>query len=230
MEYNVYLDYKRTLDLNLNNYSGGIFEHFTADIMYGTEDVPEDEEDEDYEEKKIGFISWIECNQVLAKTYGVSMAEIPYLSMRTNSKALLDLDHTFINQETIDEVGAVTNPNIFLLVHFGISTAWRSKGLGEQILKGIMKQEKGKHGYIIALSAAPEQFREYSGPKSYYEMKGVDLVGLEQDSEKAQWKLNAFFLRCGFRLLKNYDNVFVCNVEQTVPEHIKVKRLVNRLI
>jgi hypothetical protein len=41
---------------------------------------------------------------------------------------------------------------------------------------------------------------------------------LEKDPEKAQWKLNAFFQRCGFRLFKNYDNVFVCNVDQVVAD------------
>lgn len=229
MEYNLCLDYKSSLDLNLSDYSGGIFKHIFADIMYGTEDVPEDEEDDDYEQKKIGFISWIECNQVLAKTYGVSMAEIPYLSLRTNSKALLDLDHAFITQETIDEVGAVKNPNILLLVHFGISAAWRNKGIGAQVLKGLMKQVKGKYGYIIALSVEPQQFHEHSG-EPFYEKKGVDLAGLEQDPEKAQWKLNAFFQRCGFLLLKNYDHAFVCNIEQAVPEHIDVKRPVKRLM
>ena len=65
MEYNLYLDFKASLDLNPGDYSVGIFEHINVDIMYGTEEVPEDEEDDDYEEKKIGFISWIECNQVL---------------------------------------------------------------------------------------------------------------------------------------------------------------------
>lgn len=228
MEYEVYLKYRGELDLNLSDYSGGICEHIFADIMYDTDEIPEDEDD-DYEGTKIGFMSWVECNQVLAKTYGIGMAEIPYLSLRLNSQALLELDYSNIDQETIDEVGATVNPNILLLVHFGITAAWRNKGIGEQILKGIMKQMKGKYGYMVVLNCVPEQLGEYSGPKSMYEKQGVELAGLEKDAEKAQWKLNAFFQRCGFRLFKNYENVFVCNIEQAVPEHIEAKRLADRL-
>lgn len=55
-------------------------------------------------------------------------------------------------------------------------------------------------------------------------MYGVQL----KDPEKAQWKLNAFFQRCGFRPFKNYDNVFVCNVEQAIPGRIEVKHPVSK--
>jgi hypothetical protein len=230
MDYNVYLKYNAELDLNLSDYYGGIYEHVFADIMYETEEIADDEEDYDYEATKIGFMSWIECNQALAMAYGVSMAEIPYFTMRTNSDALMELDHTRISQETINEIGAAKNPNIILLVHFGISAVWRSKGIGEQVLKEMMKQMKGKYGYIIALNSVPEQHEEDAGPDSKYEKQGVGLAGLEKDPEKAQWKLNAFFQRCGFRLFKNYNNVFVCNIEQAVPERIKVTRPVNKLI
>lgn len=228
MDYNLYLDYKASIDLNLNDYSGGIFEHFFADIMYGTEEVPKDEDDDDFEEKKIGFISWIECNRVLAKAYGVGITEIPYIGLRTNSKVLMELDPHVINQETIDEIGQVMNPNIILLTHFGISAAWRNKGIGEQVLKGFMKQMKGKYGYIIILNPNPEQFEERPGPDSYYGKQGVELGGLEKDPEKAQWKLNAFFQRCGFRLYKDYDNVFVCNIEKIVPERIPCKSIIKK--
>ena len=47
---------------------------------------------------------------------------------------------------------------------------------------------------------------------------------LEKDPEKAQFKLNAFFQRCGFRLFKNFDNVFICNVDQAVPDPVMVKK------
>lgn len=224
MEYNVYLQYKTQLDLNLNDYFGGIYEHIFADIMYELDEVAEDEEDDEVKSSKIGFMSWVECNQVLARAYGVSMTEIPYLSMRTNSNALMNIDRALITQETIDEIGATTNPNIIVLIDFGISDAWKNKGIGEQVLKGIIKQMKGKYGYFMVLNSVPAQFGEYADPDSKYEREGVELAGLEKDPEKAQWKLNAFWQRCGFRQFKNYDNVFVCNIDQAVPELIITKR------
>ncbi|MCS3800105.1 hypothetical protein [Niastella sp. OAS944] len=48
-------------------------------------------------------------------------------------------------------------------------------------------------------------------------VQGFEMEGVEQDPGKEQLKLNAFFQRCGFRLFKNYDNVFICNTEQAVP-------------
>lgn len=69
---------------------------------------------------------------------------------------------------------------------------------------------KGKCGYIVFAHNEPAQLN----PKSMYPRMGIELYNLEKDPEKAQWKLNAFWQRCGFKQFKNYDNVFICNVEQ----------------
>jgi predicted acetyltransferase len=220
MDYDLYLKFDAELGLNINDaYLGALCDHIYADIMY----EPNDDVDDDGEGTKIGFVSWVHYNQALAMAYGTNMTQLPYLTLRSNSNALLELDYTRISPETIEEIGAAANPNIMVLVHFGISAAWRNKGMGEQALKGIIKQMKGKCGYIVILKSEPEQCIEHTGTDSYYEKQGVELAGLEKDPEKAQWKLNAFFQRCGFRLFKNYDNVFVCNVDQAVPERIMVK-------
>ena len=231
MDYDLYLKYDIDQNLNINDYYiGELCDHIFADIIYEPDDAvdeAEDEEDDEREDTKIGFVSWVHYNQALAMVYGVNMTQIPFLTMRSNSKALMELDYTLISQETIDEVGAATNPNIMVLIHFGISAAWRNKGIGEQALKGIIKQMKGKCGYIVILNCEPQQCGKYTGSDSLYEIQGVELAGLEQDPEKAQWKLNAFFQRCGFRLFKNYDNVFVCNVDQAVTERRMVMRPVH---
>jgi hypothetical protein len=78
-----------------------------------------------------------------------------------------------------------------------------------------MKQMKGQYGYMIIIKPEPAQFSEHC--KEVYSRWGVEMDGLEKDPEKAQWELNAFFQRCGFRLFKNYNDVFVCNIEQAVP-------------
>ncbi len=89
---------------------------------------------------------------------------------------------------------------------------------------------KGRCGYIIILNPQPVQCTKYTGPDSLYVVQGVDLDGLEMDPEKAQWKLNAFFQRCGFKLFKNYENVFVCNVDQIVSDNSLVLRPVKKFI
>lgn len=77
---------------------------------------------------------------------------------------------------------------------------------------------KGKCGYILIEDNIPAQFDDNNNFNSVYETMGVDLDNLEKDREKAQYKLNAFWQRCGFKLFKNYDNVFICNVEWAVPK------------
>ena len=227
MDYNLYLKYDADLDLNINDESSEVCDNVFAFIMHETDEAVNNAENNKPERTKIGFVSWLNYNQVLARAYGVNMAQLPFITLRSNSKALMELEHTLISQETIDEIGAASNPNIMVLLHFGISAAWRNKGIGELVLKGIIKQMKGKCGYIVILKSEPVQCTKHTGPDSLYEIQGVQLAGLEKDPEKAQWKLNAFFQRCGFRLFKNYDNVFVCNVDQSVPERIMVKHPAN---
>ena len=230
MDYNLYLKFDGELDLNPSDYLGGVFDTIFADIMCGTDEAAEAAEaaDEDYKGTKIGFVQLLNYNQALAMSYGVNMTEVTFMTLQYNSKALMELDYTLITQETIDEIGAAANPNIMVLIRFGISAAYRNKGIGEQVMKGIIKQMKGKCGYVIILKGEPAQCGVDAGPDSVYEKWGVELAGLEKDPEKAQWKLNAFFQRCGFRLFKNYDNVFVCNVDQAVSERKLVARSVSR--
>src|SRR5690349_10692611 len=112
MDYNLYLKFNGTFDLNINDYLGGVCDTTFADIMYETDEDTEAAEDDFYEGMKIGFVTLVEYNQALAKEYGINMNQIPYITLRKNSKALMELDYSRISQETIDEIGAVTNPNI----------------------------------------------------------------------------------------------------------------------
>lgn len=210
MKYDLYFNYDVHMDLNINNDTCKMSDHIIADIYHGP----------DYLEAThtcIGFIQLLRYNQALAMTYGVNMSQDSFMSMQPGSGALMELDYTRITPETIDEIGAPYNPNILILVRFGISTAWRNKGIGEQALKGFMKKMKGKYGYMIIANPKPAQFEEDEVCKEVYNEQRIEMDGLEQDPEKAQLKLNAFFQRCGFRLFKNYDNVFICNIERAVP-------------
>jgi GNAT superfamily N-acetyltransferase len=225
MDYNLYLNYNVNMDLDINDDSGMVCDRIFAEIMHETDEaVTNAPDDEDPEQTNIGFLSMLYYNQALAKSYGLTTSQLRELTLMYNSKVLIDLDPDNMSQETIEAVGAATNPNILLLHHFGISAEWRNKGIGEQVVKGLIKQMKGKCGYLVVIKSDPQQHTDWTGPDSLYEKRGVALAGLESDPEKAQFKLNAFWQRCGFRQFKNYDNVFVCNVEQAVVGRMKIRK------
>lgn len=226
MNYNLYLKYDGKLNLNLTNRSGEYFDTRFADIFYTTEEEEKAAEaaDNDYEGTKIGFIQLLNYNQALAIANGINMSQVKFLALQRGFKVLKELDYTHITGETIDEIGEATNPNIMVIVRFGISAAWRNKRIGENALKGIIRQMKGKCGYIIILNGTPAQCVDKADYGSIYENQCVELTGLEKDPEKAQFKLNAFFQRCGFRPFKNFDNVFICNVDQAVPDRTLTKK------
>lgn len=229
MNYNLCLKYDGSLNLNLKNLPGEYFETYFADIFYTTEEEEKAAAaaDYDYEGTKIGFVQFLNYNQALAIANGINMSQVKFLALQRGFKALKELDYTHITGETIDEIGEAANPNIMVIVRFGISAAWRNKGIGENALKGIIRQMKGKYGYIVILYGTPAQCEDKADYASIYENQCVELTGLEKDPEQAQYKLNAFFQRCGFRPFKDFDNVFICNVDQAVPDRMMVKNAGN---
>lgn len=213
MEYGLYLKYDSAMNIGLRGNWGDLIELSWADIMYWTDEDGEEEENK-VEDRKIGIFVWATYNQALAKVHGVTMSDI---MIPGSSQPLMELDYSNITKETIAEIGPVSNPNIVLLIHFGIEAEWRNKRLGEELVKGFIEQMKGKCGYIVIADNEPAQFGRLSAPDSLYAKQGIELDSLEKDREKAQWKLNAFWQRCGFKQFKNYDTFFICNVDQTVP-------------
>lgn len=226
MNYNLYLTYEAEDLLNIQDDVTQVWDNIFASIMHETDQAMENAVDYNPARTKIGIIDVLVYNQVLAMTYGINLNDVPVISMRMDSKPIMELDYTCISQETIDEVGVTANPNILVLQHFGIAAAWRNKGIGEQVLKSFIKQMKGKYGYMIITDSTPAQLQEKPICEEFYNIHGVELTGLEKDPEKAQLKLNAFFQRCGFRLFKSYPNVFVCNIDQAVP----IRGMVNAAI
>lgn len=214
MNYNLYLKYEAEDLLNIQDEVAEVWDGIAASILHETDEDVENAVDNSPERTKIGFITFLVYNQVLAMTYGINLTHVPAISMRMNSEIFMELDYCFISKETIEEIGVANNPNFLVLEQFGISPEWRNKGIGEQVLKGIMKQLKGQYGYMIIIKPQPAQFEKHC--KEVYSRWGVEMDGLEKDPEKSQWKLNAFFQRCGFRLFKNYSDVFICNLEQAV--------------
>lgn len=221
MDYDLYLYYNVDMDLNINNDTRKTNDHFFANIMHETDEAIENAGNGEAERTRVGFIQLLRYNQVLAREYGVNMTDNPDVAMQPGREALMELDYMFITRETVDEVGAPYNPNILILDQFGISAAWRNKGIGEQALKGFMKQMKGKYGYMLIINPKPAQLEEHEVIKRFYKEQGIEMDDLENKPAKAQMKLNAFFQRCGFRLFKNYDNIFICNIDQAVPMRMK---------
>lgn len=217
MNYDLYLKADGRLKFNIiKDRKGDYFSFHFAKIFYSTEDGDKG--------SKIGFIQLLFYNQASAMANGISMSDVRYIAFQIGFKALKELDYTHITAETINEIGEATNPNLMIISRFGISADYRNKGLGEQLLKGFVRQMKGKCGYVVILYGTPAQCVDREENSSIYENRGVELAGLEKDPEKAQFKLNAFFQRCGFKLFKDFDNVFICNVDQAVPDSITIKK------
>lgn len=219
----VYLKYEAAMPIGVKGYWGDLCTHIFADIMYWTGETDEEINNEEDEGVVIGSMTWVTYNQALARVHGVNMTDIPFLAMQNNSEALFELDYTNITKETINEIGAASNPNITLLIHFGIIAEFRNKGLGEKVLKGFIEQMTGICGYVVVARNEPAQFGKYYSDDSRFTKQIMGLDSLEKDPEKAQWKLNAFWQRCGFKQFKNFANVFICNVDKVVSELFKPK-------
>jgi GNAT superfamily N-acetyltransferase len=226
MTYEVYLKDKTSSVPGFREYWGDLHEHSLADIMYCIKKDEVNEKNDEDEGTKIGNIAWVTYKQALAMEKGINMTNVTNLLIQRNFEALLELDYAHISQETIDEIGAASHPNIVMLSRFFISAAWRNKGIGKEILKRFIEQMKGQYGYIVILHNEPAQFGILNDPDSQYAEPAVEFDRLEKDPEKAQYKLNAFWQRCGFHQFKNYENIFICNVDQAVAESRMAKRSV----
>jgi hypothetical protein len=224
MGHELYLSHGELISLDIDNkHSDPLCTNISGRILYGPVECEDANGTIDPEASKAGYIAYLYFNQALAMEYGIKVKDVDSLKSICNP-ALNEFDHTLISQETIREIGPVSNPNFMIIERFGIAAYWRKKGVSVQILKGIIRQMKGKCGYIIILDPKPV----LSGDdwEDHYEKYGVDLTGLERNPVTAQQKLNAFFRRCGFRILKKYGNVFVCNVDQftAMPQKISLSR------
>lgn len=215
MNYGVCFRHNELLDININDScTVTLCSMLYGDIQSYAFVANKSKKGYEFRHSKMGFVKLLQFNQILAKEYGVTMAEVPLLKSKINSNALMELDPALISTEIINEIGVASSQNIMLLENFGICAEFRKKGLGEKVLKEIIQKMKSRCGYIVILN--PEPVVPGSLSEQTYEHQGVTLAGLEKDPEKAQFKLNAFFQRCGFRLFKSYDNVFICNVDQLV--------------
>lgn len=153
MSYHICFMYNEILDLNVSdNSTGTLCGMLYGHIQCAAVEANNSDKGSGSKGAKVGFVKLLYFNQVLAKEYGVTMAEVPLLRSKINSKALMELDATLISTETINEIGAASNPNIILLEHFGIAADFRRKGLSEKILREIIKQMKGRCGYLVILN------------------------------------------------------------------------------
>src|SRR5581483_2969333 len=178
LDYNLYLKYNMEVDLNVKNNFITPVDYVFAEILHETDEAVKNAGDDELPDATwIGFVYMMHYNQALAMDHGLTMTDFNEVTFSLIAKPLLDLDYTLMNEETINAVGMASNPNIMMLLHFGIVTRWRNKGIGEQALKGIIRQMKGHCGYIVVRSQPP-QHREQNGPDSLYEKRGIQLAAL----------------------------------------------------
>jgi len=93
MDYNLYLKYDADLDLNINDESSEVCDDIFAFIMHETDEAVNAAENDEPERTQIGFVSWLNYNQVLAKAYGVNMTQLPYITFLYLINDIYPFDH-----------------------------------------------------------------------------------------------------------------------------------------
>lgn len=231
MTHEVYLKHTQSLIIGIRGpkYWGELHEFNFAGIMYWPEKGAANANEDNNKGTRIGDLVWTIYKQELAIANGINMTNVTDINIRSDFPILLELDYTQISQKTIDEIGPVANQNIIILNTFFISAAWRNKGIGVEVMKEFIRQMKTTCGYIIITRNEPAQFSEFNAPGSKYAKPAVELERLEKDEEMAQYKLNAFWQRCGFKQFKDHENVFICIVDKAMPNHGQMAHAANQL-
>ncbi|MBS0031247.1 hypothetical protein [Chitinophaga hostae] len=128
-------------------------------------------------------------------------------------EAIIDCDTGEINDKIIDQIGESFQQNILVIHDFGIFPKFRNNGMGERIVKGLIEHFRGKCGFIV-LKSFPKQFEGDHVLGDCKELKEkMELHLLENQKQKAQKKLNAFYKKCGFIELKKNRNFFIKNMD-----------------
>lgn len=96
----------------------------------------------------------------------------------------------------------IINQNILFLERLELAKDYRGHGIGKKIIRDILERFFSSAG-LIALKAYPLQFESSRGSDETWAKK-VALEGLEEDEEKARYKLYHYYQNLGFEnLLRN---------------------------
>lgn len=210
----------------LNFHSNILFDEYLDDEFRYVEEIFVDimihgynDEDNDHSfntrEEKIGYLQLHYYNLMLALNNGFNIFDAFDRSMHTveMGEILIDMDTGEIKEEITDQIGDVFYSNILVIHDFGIFPAYRNRGIGERVLKSLLKYYQGRCG-VIALKSFPKQHEGDRVLGEDIELKSkMELHLLEAKKTTAQQKLNTFYKKCGFTRLKKNSNFFVFNLD-----------------
>ena len=129
---------------------------------------------------------------------------------------LLDLGNTLYDFENVDFKKCIFdyynddfyNPNVFFINRIELLPRFRGQGLGEKIIQDICHRFASGCG-LFALKAFPLQMerRAIETPKEWD--KRMKFHQLEQDEEKATYKLYSYYQNLGFHNILKDDFFFM---------------------
>ncbi len=134
------------------------------------------------------------------------------------SSSILDFGMTYVDFETEefnDTFMELTNnemylDNICLITEYDLLPAFRGKNIGAKIMKDIYLRFSTGVGAFFIKAIPFQSSLDDKGKNRYNEedefLKAMNFGDFEFDEETAQYKINAFFQRLGFKYLN--DNYF----------------------
>lgn len=124
------------------------------------------------------------------------------------AEEFIDFDTSDFKQNILDEAeDDIFLENICLITELELLPGFRGKNIGSKIIKDLYNRFSEGVGLFV-IKSVPFQSSMVTKIKSgYYEddefSKAMKYEDLEFDEEIAQYKLNAFFQKLGFRYLSN---------------------------
>jgi len=200
------MEYYLSIDYNYSHFSGldlldfPQVEDIKADVFY----YPSNSDFTDG--TFIGQVSAALMNYYLyEKGYSIYEGMDKYADTLGLGLELIDEDG-LQSEESINLIGEVENQNILIIRELILQPEYRGKGIGKKVMKMVENSFIGKCG-VIALKSFPLQhckrFKE-----DHDETWKYQLNALETDINKAQSKLDEFYLECGYIRISYTDNSF----------------------
>lgn len=201
------------LDFDPEDGTSYVEEIFVDIIMSESEDTAETFRTT---EVNIGYIELHYYNRALAINNGINIFEAFDRSINTVEigETILDSRTGELRMGITNQMGESFNENILVIHDFGIFPEMRRRGIGEIVMKGLVRQFQGKCGLIV-LKSFPKQHEGVHVHGQSKELKdSMHLHLLEPDSTAAQKKLNAFYKKCGFTELRKFKNFFAYSLDR----------------
>lgn len=200
-------------------------ESFEYSIKYCLESVINEESPERYvniynaeilvekpsgEKLKVGRLVFniILVNQVMEHDYHLYDVFDCLQETMTFGEDFIDFKTNEFRQEILNETDVdIFLDNVCLITDFELLPGFRGKNIGAKIIKDLYNRFNGGVGLFV-IKSVPFQSTMAKNMKCNHckddeFLKAMKYEDLEYDEETAQYKLNAFFQKLGFRYLSN---------------------------